>query len=105
MALIVMPKRRPSVLPGHFWFAPGHTKILHRRKVTVTTAPDRRTATQASKPRRSSPREEVRTMLNKLYTVLFRKLARREATRFNGQLLDQKRDDTLLAVHRAGLLR
>jgi hypothetical protein len=44
-------------------------------------------------------------MLNKLYTVLFRKLARRESTRFNGQLLDQKRDDTFLAIHQAGLIR
>lgn len=44
-------------------------------------------------------------MLNKLYTALFRKLARRESTRFNGQLLDQKRDDTFLAIHQAGLIR
>lgn len=44
-------------------------------------------------------------MMNKLYTVLFRKLALREPTRFNGQLLDQKRDDTFLAMHQAGLIR
>ena len=45
-------------------------------------------------------------MMNKLYTVLFRqKLARRESTRFNGQLLDQKRDDAFLAMHQAGLIR
>lgn len=44
-------------------------------------------------------------MLNKLYTVLFRKPARKESTRFNGQLLDQKRDDTFLAIHQAGLIR
>ena len=44
-------------------------------------------------------------MLNKLYTVLFRKAARRQSTRFNGQLLDQKRDETLLAIHQAGLIR
>ena len=44
-------------------------------------------------------------MMNKLYAVLFRKLARREPTRFNGQLLDQRRDDTFLAMHQAGLIR
>ena len=44
-------------------------------------------------------------MMNKLYTVLYRKLARRESTRFNGQLLDQKRDDAFLAMHQAGLIR
>ncbi|MFF2242665.1 hypothetical protein ACFVTM_00580 [Arthrobacter sp. NPDC058130] len=44
-------------------------------------------------------------MLNKLYTVLFRKSARRESTRFNGRLLDEKRDDTFLAMHQAGLIR
>ena len=46
-------------------------------------------------------------MMNKLYTVLFR--ARqpelKESTRFNGQLLDQKRDDAFLAMHQAGLFR
>ena len=44
-------------------------------------------------------------MMNKLYTVLFRKLARRESTRFNGQLLDQRRDDAFLVRHQAGLIR
>ncbi|MFE4226430.1 hypothetical protein ACFRJ8_00905 [Arthrobacter sp. NPDC056886] len=44
-------------------------------------------------------------MMNKLYAILFRKLAHREPTRFNGQLLDQKRDDTFLAMHQAGLIR
>ena len=44
-------------------------------------------------------------MMNKLYTVLFRKLARRQPSRFNGQLLDQRRDDTFLALHQAGLIR
>jgi len=44
-------------------------------------------------------------MMNKLYTVLYRKLARRESTRFNGQLLDQKRDDAFLVMHQAGLIR
>ncbi len=44
-------------------------------------------------------------MLNKLYTVLFRKLARSESTRFNGQLLDQRRDDAFLVMYQAGLIR
>ncbi len=46
-------------------------------------------------------------MMNKLYTVLFRtmKPERKESTRFNGQLLDQKRDDVFLAMHQAGLFR
>jgi len=44
-------------------------------------------------------------MTSKLYTVLFRLLARRESTRFNGQLLDQRRDDAFLVMHQAGLIR
>lgn len=44
-------------------------------------------------------------MMNKLYTVLFRKFARRQSSGFNGQLLDQRRDDTFLAMHQAGLIR
>jgi len=51
--------------------------------------------------------KEVKTMINELYKVLLRtrKPARKEATRFNGQLLDQKREDVFLAVHQAGLFR
>ncbi|MEY9774573.1 hypothetical protein [Arthrobacter sp. MW3 TE3886] len=44
-------------------------------------------------------------MMSKLYSVLFRMLARRESTRFNGQLLDQRRDDAFLVMHQAGLIR
>ena len=46
-------------------------------------------------------------MMKELYKVLLRtrKPARKDATRFNGQLLDQKREDVFLAVHRAGLIR
>jgi hypothetical protein len=46
-------------------------------------------------------------MMNKLYTVLFRTRnpELKESTRFNGQLLDQKRDDVFLAIHQAGLFR
>jgi hypothetical protein len=46
-------------------------------------------------------------MMNKLYTVLFRarKPELKESTRFNGPLLDQKRDDAFLAMRQAGLFR
>lgn len=46
-------------------------------------------------------------MMKKLYRALFltRKPARSEAPRFNGQLLDQKRDDVFLALYQAGLGR
>lgn len=46
-------------------------------------------------------------MMKKLYRALFltRKPARSEAPRFNGQLLDQKRDDVFLALYQAGLSR
>jgi hypothetical protein len=44
-------------------------------------------------------------MMSKLYSVLFRMLARRESTHFNGQLLDQRRDDAFLVMHQAGLIR
>ncbi|WP_223982523.1 hypothetical protein [Arthrobacter sp. NicSoilB8] len=46
-------------------------------------------------------------MMNKLYTVLFRSRnqEREESTRFNGQLLDQKRDEVFLALYQAGLFR
>ena len=46
-------------------------------------------------------------MMKKLHDVLTfsRKPARREATRFNGALLDQKREDAFAAMHQIGLLR
>jgi hypothetical protein len=44
-------------------------------------------------------------MMYKLYKVLFRTQARMQSTRFNGRLLDQKRDDVFLAVYQAGLFR
>ncbi|MEV5052505.1 MULTISPECIES: hypothetical protein [unclassified Arthrobacter] len=72
---------------------------------TATTASTHRTAVPAAKTHRSSHRGEVKTMMNKLYTVLFRKLAHRESTRFNGQLLDQRRNETFLAMYQAGLIR
>ncbi|MGY3319154.1 hypothetical protein [Arthrobacter humicola] len=71
---------------------------------TATTAPVRRTRRAAAPIK---PREEVTTMMTKLYKALFltRKPTRKESTRFNGQLLDQKRDDVFLAIHQAGLFR
>lgn len=46
-------------------------------------------------------------MMKKLYMVLFRtrKPELKESARFNGHLLDQKRDDVFLAMHQAGLFR
>jgi hypothetical protein len=55
----------------------------------------------------TSHRREVRTMIRKLQGVLLfhRKPAPRQTTRFNGQLLDQKREDFFLAMHQIGLIR
>jgi hypothetical protein len=46
-------------------------------------------------------------MIRKLQGVLLfhRKPAPRQTTRFNGQLLDQKREDFFLAMHQIGLIR
>ena len=46
-------------------------------------------------------------MMSKLYAVLFRamKPELKESSRFNGRLLDQRRDDAFLAMHQAGLFR
>lgn len=46
-------------------------------------------------------------MMQKLKAVLSgkRKQRRRRTTRFNGRLLDQKREEVFIAVYRAGLLR
>ena len=44
-------------------------------------------------------------MMIKLYKVLFQKQERMQPSRFNGQLLDQKRDDVFLAMYQAGLFR
>lgn len=46
-------------------------------------------------------------MIRKLKDVLLfsRKPAPRQTTRFNGQLLDQKREDVFLAMHQIGLIR
>lgn len=56
---------------------------------------------------RIKPPGEVTTMMNKLYRALLRsrKPARTESTRFNGQLLDRKRDDVFIALQQAGLGR
>ncbi len=44
-------------------------------------------------------------MMIKLYKILFQSQERMQSTRFNGQLLDQKRDDVFLAIYQAGLFR
>lgn len=46
-------------------------------------------------------------MLRKLHDVLVfnPSQARRENTQFNAQLLEQRREDVFLAMHRLGMLR
>lgn len=46
-------------------------------------------------------------MMKKIHDILVfsRKPARKEATRFNGALLDQKREDAFAAMHQIGLFR
>ena len=44
-------------------------------------------------------------MMIKLYKILFRRQEQMQPSRFNGQLLDQKRDDVFLAIYQAGLFR
>jgi hypothetical protein len=78
---------------------------------TTTTDPARYTALPAPRApgssSRSRRREEVTTMMNKLYRALFRARTPelKRSARFNGQLLDQRRDDAFLAMHQAGLFR
>ncbi len=65
--------------------------------------------TYASTPARStnhrlgSRRREVITMMQKIQAVLRR--SRRSANPFNGQLLDQKREDVYVEMHRLSFFR
>lgn len=62
---------------------------------------------QTAGQRTTRHRREVTTMRQKLQALLFflRKPARRQTTPFNGALLDQKREDVFVALHRMGNLR
>jgi DNA-binding sugar fermentation-stimulating protein len=77
--------------------------------VTIAGTPAR---TRGAKPQTTSQRttrhrREVTTMRQKLQALLFFvvKLARRQTTPFNGDLLDQKREDVFVALHRMGNFR
>ncbi|HEX9087427.1 MAG TPA: hypothetical protein VF867_07885 [Arthrobacter sp.] len=65
------------------------------------------TASTAVQPRTASHRREVTTMKQKLHRLLRRCLqpAPRRTTLFDGQLLDRKREDVFLVMHRIGLIR
>ena len=53
------------------------------------------------------PRREVSPMIRKLQDVLVfsPRPVRKDKTRFNAQLLEQRREDIFLAMHQLGLLR
>ncbi|WP_226761636.1 hypothetical protein [Arthrobacter sp. SO3] len=63
------------------------------------------TASTAVQPRTASHRREVTTMKQKLHRLLRLQSAPRHTTLFNGQLLDQKREDVHLVMYRIGLIR
>ena len=62
---------------------------------------------QTASQRTTRHRKEVTTMRQKLQALLFfvRKPAPRQTPTFNGALLDQKREDVFVALHRMGNLR
>ena len=64
-------------------------------------------ASSPARPRSMSRRREVTTMKQKLQRILHRALkpAPRHTAQFNGQLLDQKREDVYVVMHQMGLIR
>ncbi|MET1063587.1 MAG: hypothetical protein ABWX85_01295 [Arthrobacter sp.] len=64
-------------------------------------------ASSPAQPRSTSHRREVNTMKQKLQSLLRLSLkpAPRHTTLFNGQLLDQKREDVYVVMHQMGLIR
>ena len=64
-------------------------------------------ASTTARPRSASHRREVNTMKQKLQRILRLSLkpAPRHTTLFNGQLLDQKREDVYVVMHQMGLIR
>lgn len=73
-------------------------------------APRRRNQHSRNQPRRirrrRTPREEV-TMMKRLRNVLRLgwQPALKDKTMFNGQLLDQKREDVYVVLHQMGVIR
>ena len=75
--------------------------IITNERSTVTIA------STTTRPRSTSRRREVTTMKQKLQLLLRLALqpAPRHTTLFNGQLLDQKREDVYVVMHQMGLIR
>ncbi|WP_441399995.1 hypothetical protein [Arthrobacter sp. 2YAF22_2] len=71
---------------------------------TAASAARREPAESTSPPR---PQEEVTTMIRRLQNIrIFNpRPERREKTQFNAQLLEQRREDIFLAMHRLGNIR
>ena len=64
-------------------------------------------ASTTAQTRSTRRRREVTTMKQKLQSLLRLSLkpAPRHTTLFNGQLLDQKREDVYVVMHQLGLIR
>ena len=78
---------------------PRSRSIYERSLVTI--------ASTTARPRSTSRRREVTTMKQKLRRILRRALkpAPRHTALFNGQLLDQTREDVYVVMHQMGLIR
>ena len=75
------------------------SRINERSTVTI--------ASTTARPRSTTRRREVTTMKQKLQSLLRLSLqpAPRHTRLFNGQLLDQKREDVYVVMHQMGLIR
>ena len=87
-----------------------HFHNYERSIVTLAPSPISRTVTRRGLRNHRSfqhPRGEVTIMIRKLQDVLIfnSRPVRKDKTRFNAQLLEQRREDIFLAMHQMGLLR
>jgi hypothetical protein len=75
-------------------------RLTHERSIVTISS-------TTARPRSTSRWREVTTMKQKLQRILRRALkpAPRHTTLFNGQLLDQKREDVYVVMHQMGLIR
>jgi hypothetical protein len=75
------------------------SRVNERSTVTI--------ASTTARPRSTTRRREVTTMKQKLQSLLRLSLqpAPRHTRLFNGQLLDQKREDVYVVMHQMGLIR
>lgn len=71
-----------------------------------TTEANRRIQPRRHRRRRDTPREEV-TMMKRLRSILRLgwQPALKDKTLFDGQLLDQKREDVYVVMHQMGVIR